>query len=377
MNESDRYNELDPVEIIEQAEEMLPAEKIPQPDEPVAAEAPDAAAETETNQSRFAALRKESNVQGGALLIYHVIMNVVVLVVMFAVTFVLAFALAFSGGIGSESEGELVAGELMDSVMGAAGWGYLLAVAIGLVTLLLWKKPGYIRHTIWQKGKPMTIAAFFALLSLTMSAQMVAQIGNLGLYWLLEAMGLDGGALDELANVDTDSLGMFLYIGIAAPITEELLFRGLLLRSIAPHNKKLAVIGSAILFGLYHGNPIQTPYAILVGLVLGYVALEYHVIWAIAFHLFNNLVFALLLPEVLSFLPVAVIDGIMWASIIAFFAAGVVILVVKRRELAMLSKQEPMELWQRHAFFRAPTIVVLIVLCLINTVGTTLLLFLQ
>ena len=367
MKEFESFKECDISERMEMAEERILAEQTPCEDDTLPVQ----------TEPAFASLRKESNVQGGALLIYHVIMNFVVIVVMFAAAFAMAFSMAFSGGLGADSEAELVAGELVEGVMSAAGWGYLLAVAIGLTALLLWKKPSYIRHTICQKGKPMSVAAFFALLTLTMSAQLVGQVVNLGLYGLLELFGLDGAALEGLASADTDSVSMFVYMGIVAPITEELLFRGLVLRSIAPHSKKLAVIGSAILFGLYHANPIQTPYAIIVGLVLGYVALEYHVIWAMAFHMFNNLVFAMLLPEALSSLPLAVSDGIMWASIIGFFVAAVVILVVKRRELALLSKQEHMELWQRHAFFRAPTIVVLIVLCLINTVATMLLLFLQ
>ena len=364
MKEFEAFKEFDAAERMEIAEERILEEQIPCVEDALPAQ----------TESAFASLRKESNVQGGALLIYHVIMNFVVIVVMLAAAFAMAFSMVFGGGFGADSDAELVAGELMDGVMGAAGWGYLLAVAIGVITLLLWKKPSYIRHTILQKGKPMTVAAFFALLSLTMSAQMVAQVGNLGLLWLLELFGLDGSALEQLGNANADTLSMFLYIGIVAPVSEELLFRGLLLRSIAPHNKKLAVIGSAILFGLYHANPIQTPYAIIVGLVWGYVALEYHVVWTIAFHLFNNLVFALLLPEALSFLPLAVSDGIMWALIIGFFVAAVVILLVKRKELAALLKQESMEPWQRHAFFRAPTIVVLIVLCLINTAATMLLL---
>lgn len=359
MEEFETVEELVSVEETAPAEEIVPVEEVLPPTPP------------------FEALRKESNVQGGALLIYHVIMNFVVAVVMFAAAFVQAFSMAFEGGLGSEAEAGLVTEELINGMMGAAGWGYLLAVAIGLIALLLWKKPCYIRHTILQKGKPMTFGSFFALLSLAMAAQVIAQVCNLGLEWLLELLGLNAGALQELANVDTDSLSMFLYIGIAAPITEELLFRGLLLRSIAPYGRKLAVIGSAILFGLYHANPIQTPYAILVGLVLGYVALEYHVIWAIAIHLFNNLAFALLLPKALSFLPAVIVDWVLWAVIIGFFVAALVILLVKRGAVAALWKSERVELWQRRAFFRAPTIVVLIVLCLINTAATMLLLFLQ
>lgn len=345
------------MEEFETIEEILTSEETPSVEETLPPEPPSGA------------LRKEANVQGGALLIYHVILNFAVIAVVFAAAFIKALEQAFSSKTDMQ--------DIIDSVMSAAGWGYLFAVAIGFVALLLWKKPQYLRHTIWQKGRPMTCGGFFALLSLMMSAQMIAQVSNLGLGWLLDLIGLDGDTLQQLADVDTDSLSMFLYIGIIAPISEELLFRGLLLRSIAPYGKKLAVIGSAILFGLYHANPIQTPYAILVGLVLGYVTLKYHVIWAIAMHVFNNLVFAMLLPKALSFLPVVIIDWIMWAVIIIFFIAALLILLAKRCEVAALWRAERLERWQRVSFFHAPTIVVLIILCLINTAATMLLLFLQ
>ena len=58
-----------------------------------------------------------------------------------------------------------------------------------------------------------------------------------------------------------------------------------------------AILSSAILFGLFHGNLLQTPYALLMGLVLGYVTVEYSIGWAIALHMFNNLVLADLLTR--------------------------------------------------------------------------------
>ncbi len=316
----------------------------------------------------FRDLRKAANTQGGVLLIYHVIMTFAVMIVMFAVTFVWAFESSLGGGADSVED-------IVDLSVKASGWGYLLTVFVGMTILLLWKKPWYLRHTVFQKGRSITAGGFFALLSVMMSAQLVVQVCNIGLTYLLDSIGLDGFALQELGNIDTDSLSMFLYIGIIAPISEEVLFRGLLLRSIEPYGKKLAVIGSAILFGLYHGSPIQTPYAILVGVVLGYVALEYHVVWAIAMHIFNNLVFAMLLPKALSFLPVQTVDMILWIIMILFFIAAVVVLLCKRREVAGIWNCEKIQKWQRQAFFRAPTIVVLIVVCLINLVATTLLLF--
>ena len=78
-------------------------------------------------------------------------------------------------------------------------------------------------------------------------------------------------------------------IALVAPVVEEVLFRGLLLRSLRRLGGALAVGISAAAFGLFHMDPIQGSAAFLLGLYLGAVAL-----WAgsarpaIACHLANN-----------------------------------------------------------------------------------------
>ena len=90
---------------------------------------------------------------------------------------------------------------------------------------------------------------------------------------------------------------------ILAPLWEELLFRGYVLRTLRPYGKRFAVMGSGVLFGLFHGNLLQTPYAVLMGLVLGYLTVEYSIHWAVLLHLFNNLVLADLLSRITASLP--------------------------------------------------------------------------
>ncbi len=62
-----------------------------------------------------------------------------------------------------------------------------------------------------------------------------------------------------------------LVMVILAPIMEELIFRKQLIDRMAPYGGKLAVVSSALLFGLFHGNFNQFVYASALGLVLGYV----------------------------------------------------------------------------------------------------------
>ncbi len=64
------------------------------------------------------------------------------------------------------------------------------------------------------------------------------------------------------------------YVCILAPITEELLFRGVILKTVSKYNVGFAAFVSALFFGLVHGNIVQTPGAFLAGLALAYVAIR-------------------------------------------------------------------------------------------------------
>jgi membrane protease YdiL (CAAX protease family) len=84
-------------------------------------------------------------------------------------------------------------------------------------------------------------------------------------------------------------------IVVGPALGEELLFRGLILRSLAAHLPKgLAVVLSAILFGAIHFDALQGSGALLIGLYLGFVAVATGSLWpAIAAHALNNLLCAL------------------------------------------------------------------------------------
>ncbi len=85
------------------------------------------------------------------------------------------------------------------------------------------------------------------------------------------------GAYSEL--VETVGIGETTWISllatvILAPISEELLFRGLTLRFLRSAGTKFAIANvlQALFFGILHMNLVQGIYAFVVGLVLGYVA---------------------------------------------------------------------------------------------------------
>lgn len=79
--------------------------------------------------------------------------------------------------------------------------------------------------------------------------------------------------------------------GIVAPIVEEMIFRGLVYQRMKEYsNIKIAAIVSAVAFGVFHGNWIQAPYAIIIGLMAVFVYEKYKsMIAPIVLHMSANL----------------------------------------------------------------------------------------
>lgn len=82
---------------------------------------------------------------------------------------------------------------------------------------------------------------------------------------------------------------LLLSTGILVSIMEEIVFRYGLCGTLARNNKKTALILSAIIFGVVHGNIIQAVYATVLGLIMGMLYLKYeNLIYPIIVHIAIN-----------------------------------------------------------------------------------------
>lgn len=87
--------------------------------------------------------------------------------------------------------------------------------------------------------------------------------------------------LMETAGLLEMNLIAFVAAGIMAPIGEEILCRGIMLRLAGKVSSKFWVANciQALAFGIIHANLVQGTYAFLLGLVLGYIYGKYRNIW--------------------------------------------------------------------------------------------------
>ena len=101
----------------------------------------------------------------------------------------------------------------------------------------------------------------------------------------------------DFVNLAHNPIGI-LVLCIIAPIAEEYLFRGLMMRKMLRWNISpwYAIIASSIMFGLIHLNPAQIPGAIILGIVMAWMCYRTKsLIPGIIIHITNNTL--CLIPE--------------------------------------------------------------------------------
>ncbi|MCR5777350.1 MAG: CPBP family intramembrane metalloprotease [Lachnospiraceae bacterium] len=172
-----------------------------------------------------------------------------------------------------------------------------MALLGNLVLGVLWYYFGYIKKEK-EEGTYEPVSAKFEKNPLTFPFLIVSSIScfAFGALLALLAAALMPNIADFLNGVLGSIIGgnkiiSFLSVVIMAPIGEELIVRGIIAKKSA---KAYGVVGcmviSAVMFALFHLNPIQGLYVIPMGLLWGYVAYKYKSVLPSMFcHAFNNL----------------------------------------------------------------------------------------
>lgn len=115
---------------------------------------------------------------------------------------------------------------------------------------------------------------------------------------------------------------------VLAPIGEELMFRGVILRRLSTVSQRFAIFASAVIFGMMHGNLLQMILGICVGLVFGYAAVKTgSLLLPVAGHIFINSV--AVSCSILKFLTDDETSNTYWTCLLGiFFVIGIVTLVI-------------------------------------------------
>ena len=182
-------------------------------------------------------------------------------------------------------------------------WSSIAGVLIGFLVLYKLTRPFLSFDKYIQKNKKMTFGIFLQLIAVMLSAQYIFSIFDKALEFALNKIGLSALSSVEAATLNSTTFSMLIYSCIAAPVFEELIYRGFCMRIFEKGGKKFAIIISAMLFGVMHANIPQGFFAFYIGLVLGYTAMEYSIIWSILLHFINNAIIGEGLELLIKYFP--------------------------------------------------------------------------
>ena len=124
---------------------------------------------------------------------------------------------------------------------------------------------------------------------------------------------------------------MLLSVVLMAPVLEEVLFRGLVMKSLCRGMPLIpALILQAIAFGLLHGQIIWICYATVLGIVLGIIKARYVSLYpCILFHLvFNG--WSFVMPPIYGLLPHSNLVSIIFSFVSALLIVLLGILIFKK-----------------------------------------------
>ena len=227
----------------------------------------------------------------------------------------------------------------LDAVYNNA-WGYAAAIGVGVMILYGWKGDTYWKEELFAVNQKMRPSAFLTAMVLFMGAQMVSSIWMVLVETIMNAFGGSVMPLMESVSGSSSSFSMILYAVLLAPVFEELLFRGYVLRALHPYGKRFSIVVSALLFSMFHGNVLQAPYAFAAGLILAWLTCEYSIRWAIGLHVFNNLVLAEGLTRLLDQLSYETADMLYGILFVGAFLLSCRILITKRWDIRAYNRSE-------------------------------------
>lgn len=194
-----------------------------------------------------------------------------------------------------------------DPYMGLGNTAYMLiyafvyTVAMGSPMLLA----SLIFHTRlnpFGAHKRVSVATAVFSIPIGMTMCVTANFAANSIVNFLYVFGIAPPDYPEMLEPTPLSLILNLFVVAVLPaVLEEMVYRGFILQTLRRYGDGLAILVSAILFGLMHGNILQIPFAFLIGLVMGFMVVQTGNIWmAVALHFTNNAIAVLLDYAVLN-----------------------------------------------------------------------------
>ena len=186
-----------------------------------------------------------------------------------------------------------------------------------------------------REEENLTFGGFIKFFLISYFIMVLLNLFTMGFLWIVgNFKGSD--VVNPLENVISNSsvLATIIFAGILSPIIEEVLFRGVMLNKLRTYGDKIAIITTALLFGLFHENFSQFFYAVGLGMIFAYVTLKTGTIkYSIGIHIMINMMGSVIGTQVLNSTIATMIFGIVvWIFVIA----GLILFVKDFKKISLL-----------------------------------------
>ena len=225
-----------------------------------------------------------------------------------------------------------------------------------------------------EKRESRTLGVFEVIKICFMSYSLVYIVNLLtNLLMMLIAVFKGSEVTNPLLNLLEGSnwIWSLIFAGILSPIIEEMMFRGIMLNKLRGYGDKIAIITTAVLFGLFHANFSQFFYAVALGMIFAYVTLKTGTIkYSIILHIVVNIMGGVILPALVGDGSNIVVVGCVGVVLLAIVIVGLVLLVKNKKNISLLDGEIKLE---KGTVFKTIWVnvgmILYIVICLISMIS--------
>lgn len=271
-------------------------------------------------------IRRYSHIIGAFLLGHYFLMNILAVILLYAFETLTYLADRSAAGTLPDNYDTL----LTDYVTYSSGYTAINVLAIGTCTLLatfLGLKATRIPVSTLFRTKDLTVPRVGAYICIGLFLQMAC--GYLAYYIsvLLEGVNVTVYEADFTHVVQTRATVIsFIYSVIVAPVTEELLMRGLVMKNFARVSQRFGIMMSAFLFGIWHENLSQFVLAFLVGCFFGYIDIKHNsLLPSILVHMAVNL--NVELSDIFSDYGLETAEGLLDLIVLGMLVIGLILFI--------------------------------------------------
>ncbi len=163
-----------------------------------------------------------------------------------------------------------------------------------------------------------------------------------------------------------------VWVAVVPALVEEFAMRSVVMQPLRRYGDTFAIVASAFVFAVLHGNLVQAPFAFIAGIGIGYAVCVTGSVWTgILIHFCNNfysVVIDFLLADVTDEVKLNLIWNVMQISLYAVCIIGTILFVITKGKNKLSKSEADLKLKEKwKSFILNPTMLIAIAIMLYFT----------